>query len=108
MLHLPLLINTLPGDRVVGEECLAVAALQIPRESSPTQPPPSEDVARDAGLQLNSGSHKRSNKYWSNKLCRQRFLGRKTFLNGLHSPAIASTLAGSAGSWHPLPPKGIP
>lgn len=33
MLHLPLLINTLPGDRVLGEECLAVTALHALRRS---------------------------------------------------------------------------
>lgn len=104
MLHLPLLINTLPGDRTVGEECLAVTALQTPKEkSSPSRAPRSEDEASGTDLQLNLGSHKRSNKYFSNTLCRQPFLCGKAFLNGLCGPAIAGTLTGSAGSWHPLP-----
>ena len=92
----------------MGEECLAVAALQtLKEESSPSRAPCSEDEARGADLQLNLGSHKRSNKYCSNILCRWHFLRGKAFLNGLCGPAIAGTPASIASSWHPLPPRGI-
>lgn len=59
MLHLPLLINTLPGEQVVGEECLAVTGLQtLKEESSPSPTPCSEDEARGTDLPLILGSHK--------------------------------------------------
>lgn len=104
MLHLPLLISTLPGDRVVGEECLAVVAPQtLKEESSPSSAPSSEDEARGADLQLNLGSCKRSYKYYSNVLRRWCFLWGKAFLNGLCGPAIAGTPAGIL-----CPPKSIP